>query len=98
MTVAGSTSDPGPYAYQFSSPTAIAFDPYGYMYVLDTGNSRVQKWYPGGNFGITVAATTMYNTYGMQIDHFGNIAIADTYNYRILSFGISCRKLSFLTK
>jgi hypothetical protein len=96
VTVAGSTSNPGPYAYQFSSPTAITFDLYGYMYVLDTGNSRVQRWLPGASYGTTVIASTMSNAYGMQIDRYGNIVIADTYNYRILFFGISCRKLSFI--
>ncbi len=79
-----------------NSPTAITVDPYGYLYVLDTGNSRVQKWYPGASYGTTVISSSMSNPYGMQVDHFGNIVIADTSNYRILFFAITCRKFHFI--
>jgi hypothetical protein len=91
-TVAGSTSDPGPWSYQFSSPTAITFDQYGYMYVLDYTNDRVQKWFPGGSFGTTVAATLLGNPRGMRFDRSGNIVIADTAYHRVVSFGMICRK------
>ncbi|CAF4113824.1 unnamed protein product, partial [Rotaria magnacalcarata] len=90
LTVAGSTSDPGPWSYQFSNPTAITFDPYGYMYILDTGNSRVQKWLPGATFGTTVIAVSMSTPYGLIFDRRGNIVITDQLNYRILSFAITC--------
>jgi hypothetical protein len=91
-TVAGSTGNPGSWSYQFSSPTSITFDPYGYMYILDTGNNRVQRWLPGGNYGITVVSATMSNPYGLQFDRLGNMVIADSSYYRIISFGITCRK------
>jgi len=91
-TVAGVTGTSGSYSYLFTSPTAITFDPYGYMYVLDAGNARVQRWLPGGSYGITVAASAMNSPNGMQIDRLGNIAIADTSYHRIISFGITCRK------
>lgn len=92
VTVAGSTSNAGPWAYQFSSPTSITFDQYGYMYVLDYNNDRIQKWLPGASFGVTVAATTMYNPFGMRFDRLSNIVVADTANHRILSFALICRK------
>ncbi len=92
ITVAGSTSDAGPWSYQFSNPTAITFDQYGYMYVLDYTNDRVQKWWPGASFGATVAATTLSNPRGMRFDRSSNIVIADTAYDRILSFGLVCRK------
>ncbi len=76
-----------------SSPTAIIFDPYGFMYVLDTGNSRVQKWYPGASYGTTVISATMSSPSGMKVDLLGNLVIADTSYQRILSFGLTCRKL-----
>ena len=91
-TVAGSTSDPGPWAYQFYNPTAITFDPFGFMYVLDYSNNRVQKWMPGAAYGLTVISTTMSGPTGMQWDTFGNFVIADTGYHRIISFGLSCRK------
>lgn len=93
ITVAGSTSDPGPYAYQFSSPTAVAFDPYGYLYVMDSGNSRIQRWYPRSSYGVTVAASAMSTPYSMKIDPRGNLVVMDTFNYRVISFAMTCRKL-----
>lgn len=71
VTIAGSTSDPGPWSYQLNSPTTITMDPFGYIFILDSGNSRVQKWYPGGSFGITVLAVTLSGAIGMQIDPTG---------------------------
>ena len=92
VTVAGNTGDNGPWSYQLTNPTAITFDQYGYLYVLDQGNSRVQKWFPGGSFGTTVVATTMSNPYGMRIDRLGNMFIADSGYHRVLSFALTCRK------
>lgn len=91
-TVAGTTSDPGPWAYQLSSPTAIVLDPFGFIYVLDFTNDRVQKWWPGATFGTTVAAAVMVNPYGLSLDPLGNMYIADTSQHRILRFGLQCRK------
>jgi hypothetical protein len=91
-TVAGSTSDPGQWSYQFSSPSSITFDQYGYMYVLDTGNSRVQRWLPGAVYGVTVASATMSSPLGLTIDRLGNMVVVDTSYHRILSFGLMCRK------
>lgn len=90
--VAGSTSDPGPWSYQLNSPTALTMDQYGYLYVLDSVNDRVQKWLPFAPFGTTVVATTMSTPLGMQFDTLGNLVIADTSYHRIISFGITCRK------
>jgi len=93
VTVAGDPAgSSGPYAYQLSNPTGIQFDQYGYIYILDTSNTRVQKWYPGAAYGITVIAATMNSPYGMSFDLFGNLFIADTSYQRILSFSLSCRK------
>lgn len=94
-TVAGSTSDPGPWSYQFSNPTAITFDQLGFMYILDFGNDRVQKWWPGASFGTTVVATDLANPLGLRFDRLGGMVIADTNYHRILQFGLTCRKFSF---
>ena len=93
-TVAGSTSDSGPWSYQFSSPTSITFDTYGFMYILDSGNNRVQKWLPGAAFGTTVVTATMNTPMGMTMDRFGNLVIADTSQHRVISFGLTCRMLT----
>lgn len=92
MTVAGNTGDPGPFAYQLNNPTAISVDPYGFLFVLDASNSRVQKWWPGASFGVTVLAASMSIPLGMQLDVTGRLYIADTNFQRILSFAVQCRK------
>ncbi|CAF4520227.1 unnamed protein product, partial [Rotaria sp. Silwood2] len=91
VTVAGTTGDPGPYAYQLNNPTGVTIDPYGYIYVLDSANDRIQKWYPGATYGITMIAVPMNTAYGLHADNQGNLIVADTYNYRILSFPMTCR-------
>ena len=93
MTIAGTTGSAGSWSYQLSSPTTVAFDPFGYLYIMDYGNDRVQRWLPGGNYGTTVVATTMYNPYRMKFDRLGNIVICDTDYHRVIQFSITCRKL-----
>lgn len=96
-TVAGQSGVSGPWAYLFLNPTALAFDQYGYMYVLDTGNERIQRWWPGASYGTTVASsTTMNNPYGLSIGTTGNLVVADTSNHRVISFAAVCRKFSKL--
>ena len=92
ITVAGSTSDPGVWSYQLNNPTAILMDQYGYLYILDYSNSRVQKWWPGATYGTTVVAATMSNPMNMKFDRLGGIVIADTYYHRIISFALTCRE------
>ena len=65
------------------------------MYIVDYTNNRVQKWYPGASYGTTVAAGSLSSPVGMRIDPLGNLAVADTLNHRIVSFGVICR-MSFL--
>jgi len=72
------------------------FDQYGYMYILDTGNLRIQKWLPGMTYGVTVVSATMSGPLGMQFDYSNNIVVADTSNQRIISFSNICRKYSVI--
>lgn len=91
-TVAGSTGDAGPWSYQLSSPTSITMDPFGSLFILDTGNNRVQRWVQGENYGETVLSASMSSPLGMQLDPAGSVYIADTSNHRVLSFSVWCRK------
>lgn len=67
-------------------------DTFGFIYILDTSNSRVQKWYPGDPFGVTILAATMNGPMGMSLDYSNNLLIADTSYHRVLSFQVQCRK------
>lgn len=84
----------GSWSYQLNLPTAITFDRFGYMYVIDAGNSRIQRWLPGMTYGVTVVTAALSTPYGISFDLFGNIFVADTLNHRIILFKVSCRKLS----
>jgi hypothetical protein len=63
------------------------------MYIMDYGNARIQKWYPGASYGTTVVSATMNLPIGLRIDRLGNFFVADTSYHRVLSFGLTCRKL-----
>lgn len=93
VTVAGQTGIAGSFADQFSSPTSITLDQFGNLYVVDSGNDRVQQWPPGATFGTTVvAASSLSNPRGIAFDPSGNMVIADYSNHRIIRFAVTCRE------
>lgn len=69
-------------------------DQYGFLYILDSVNDRIQKWALGYNYGTTVLTATMSNPTGMKINSVGNLYISDSSNHRIVTFGLYCRKLT----
>ncbi|CAF5222837.1 unnamed protein product, partial [Rotaria magnacalcarata] len=90
VTLAGQSGLAGSVANQFSSPTAITLDQYGNIYVMDSGNDRIQQWTPGATFGITVASAAMSTPRGMAFDPSGNLAVADSGYHRIVQFSVIC--------
>lgn len=75
----------------FYGPRAIAIDAEGNLYVTDTGNKRVQKFSPDGQFlqswgGGGVEPGRFEEPVGIDIDADGNIYVADTWNRRIQKF------------
>ena len=91
ITVAGTTSDAGPYAYQLNNPIAVTMDTNGFLYILDSANNRIQRWWPRASYGMTVAASAFSTPYGMMLDPRGNLVVTDTFNLRVLSFSMTCR-------
>jgi len=94
------TGDPNP----FSAPVGIAAEADGTFYVIDAGNSRVQKFDRNGKF------LTMWGTQGegdgqfgfrfmdsgcVTVDAEGNLYVGDWDNYRVQKFD---RNGKFLTK
>ncbi|CAF3026954.1 unnamed protein product, partial [Rotaria sp. Silwood2] len=92
-TVGGQSGVPGAFANQFNLPTAITLDQFGNLYILDSGNDRIQQWASGATFGVTVASVAMGTPKGMSFDPFGNLVVADSGNHRVILFPVICRKL-----
>ena len=75
----------------FWGPRGIVFDQQGNLYVTDTGNKRIQKFSPDGEFlntwgGGGVIAGTFEEPVGIAIDQEGNFYVADTWNDRMQKF------------
>jgi sugar lactone lactonase YvrE len=95
-TVAGGNGAGGG-AAQFNSPFSVFLDSAGYIYVVDDGLNRIQKFPPGSTSstpGVTVAggngpgnAANQFNApTDMYIDAFGDLYVADLYNARVQKF------------
>jgi sugar lactone lactonase YvrE len=79
----------------FNTPSALAADAEGNLYVADTGNNRVRKVAPDGNvttiagdgaagFKDGPAAQAEFDApVGVAVDKEGNVYVADTYNDRV---------------
>jgi len=94
----GFSGDGGPAtSATFNTPSGIAVDAFGDLFIADTGNERVRKVSAGG-IVTTVAGTPNYRfsgdggpatsawlwgPYGVAVDSSGNLFIADTNNRRI---------------
>jgi tripartite motif-containing protein 71 len=76
---------------QFSTPTGVATDTSGNVYVLDSGNNRIQKFSSNGTFiakwGLQGTADGQFNNpTGIAVDPLGNVYMADPQNDRIQKF------------
>ena len=76
---------------QFASPRGIAVHPNGNIYIVDTGNNRVQIWilgsYWGSNFGSGGTGNGQFNAPNdIVIDASGNLYVTDTNNSRVQKF------------
>lgn len=76
---------------QFSKPRRIAADAKGNFYVADTGNSRVQKFDPGGKFLLAFGTSAsgeggLKEPNGIATDTAGNIYVTEVSGHKLVKF------------
>ena len=76
---------------QFRTPKGITADSDGFVYVVDSGNGRIQKFTGNGQFVLTWgtkgdALEQFRSPRGIATDLAGNVYVADTFNYRVQKF------------
>ena len=84
---------------QFQTPKGIAVGPDGSIFVLDTGNNRVQKFSEDAGFLATWGKLgpgegEFNEPWGIATDAKGNVYVADTWNHRIQKFDSDGKFLS----
>jgi sugar lactone lactonase YvrE len=68
-----------------STPTGVAVDASGNVYIVDSNNSRLLKEaLSAGNYTQSTIATGLLAAYGVAVDGGGNVYVADTGNNRVL--------------
>ena len=85
---------PGESDGNLRDPSCIASDSNDYIYIVDTGNNRIQKFDSSGRFitkwGSKGTATGQFNQpEGIVIDSSNNVYVTDTKNSRIQKFDSS---------
>ncbi|OGF14586.1 MAG: hypothetical protein A2W00_07300, partial [Candidatus Eisenbacteria bacterium RBG_16_71_46] len=87
----GGDGTPGGGSGAFNSPSAVAVDLSGNVYVADTGNNRVQKFTANGDYigqwGSSGTGDGQFDApTGIAMDAAGNVYVADGANLRIQKF------------
>jgi DNA-binding beta-propeller fold protein YncE len=95
----GRPGDLSPGPGQFNNPTDLAFDPQGNLYVVDQGNSRVQKFDAQDNFAQVIGGRGEANGQftrprGVAIDASGNLYVTDLSTFLIQKFDAQGRYLA----
>jgi DNA-binding beta-propeller fold protein YncE len=88
---------------QFNNPSDVAVDSMGYVYVVDSGNNRIQKFTPDGNFITTWGAVgkedgQFQEPDGIAIDSSGDVYVSDRFNGRIQKFSLTSPQVSPTSK
>ncbi|MFS2022520.1 gluconolaconase [Massilia sp. CT11-137] len=75
-------------AAAFDTPSALAIDRLGNLYVADTRNNAVRKVAPDGSVSTLAGGAAGFDgPVGVAVDRDGNVYVADTYNDRIGRIG-----------
>lgn len=73
---------------RFSTPSGLALDVHGNLFVADTGNDAIRRIAPDGTVStIAGPAAGLNGPVGVAVHSDGRIIVADTYNDRIVAIG-----------
>jgi uncharacterized repeat protein (TIGR02543 family) len=72
--------------WSIQSPTGIAVDGSGNVYVIDYNSSHVEKFTSGGVLLGQVDSGQLSHPFGIAVDGSGNVYVADTNNNRVVKF------------
>jgi len=86
-------------AGQFHLPRGVAYDPQGYVYIVDSENERIQKFSSDGQLITTwgsygSGAGRFTSPYDIDVDSLGNVYVVDRSNSRIQKFDSSGQYIS----
>ena len=70
----------------FNSPTGIALDSSGNLFVVDTGNARIQKFSPTGTFMLMRDVGSDQSSWDIALDSSDNVYVTQKTTHEILKF------------
>ncbi|MEK6794290.1 MAG: hypothetical protein AABZ39_05915 [Spirochaetota bacterium] len=79
---------------EFNSPYGVAYDPAGYIYTMELGSRRLQKFTTAGSYitewgGSGIGDGLFDMPYGLCVDPAGYVIVVDTFNDRVQKFAPS---------
>jgi streptogramin lyase len=80
----------------FTSPTSIAFDPTGDLFVADSGNNRVRVINASSGFITSIGSGILSNPSGVVTDPAGDVYIADTGNAVVRKYSAATQTLNIV--
>ncbi len=95
MSYAFSFGSTGQLPGQFRSPSSISLDSFGNLLIADTGNNRIQKFDPSGQFllefGTLGSGTGGLNAPTDAVENSLSIYVVDSMNERVLEYDLEGR-------
>ena len=88
VAVPGYSTTPASIGSGFNTPSAVAVDAAGNVYVADAGNAAVEKLPAGGGSPVSIGSGFSYPT-GVAVDAGGNVFVADQGNSSVFEIPVS---------